>query len=246
MAAAVNAVQLAGSIDALHEARTALAQVEEAEGRKLAALLPPTAVAEAHQKLHAALTFMGSYTRAMDISTPPKADECGYAKPHLPLAKDNVNMTIRSRRDEFTKLATSGYQVGSFIPAAAALPPPEQNRRGDNGKVLIQSGPRGGGKLTIKNKRANDVVVSVVTGGDPAAPQAMIYVQASGEAKLTGLSGTYTVYYERGEDWDAHRKSFTRNCTYKKWARSFDKNADWEITFGVPGGNTTPTDVPPF
>ncbi|RSM74554.1 hypothetical protein DMH04_39530 [Kibdelosporangium aridum] len=247
MAAAVNAVQAAGTVEALQEARSALAQVAETEGSKLGELLPPTAVASAHRSLHNALSSTALATRNADVTSQPKQNSCGIAEPQLPAAKENVNASVRSRKADFTALATAGFQFGSFVPAPAPPKPAEQNRRAANGKVLLKVGPRGRGRLKIQNAAASDVAISVVTSGDPAKPQAMIYVHASSEATLTGISGTYQVYFKTGEDWDDGRKGFTRDCGYEKFDQTFDQKSDWRISLEKSTlGNASTSDVPPF
>ncbi|MFC0109949.1 hypothetical protein [Kibdelosporangium aridum] len=247
LAAAMAAIQAAGSVEALDTARDAFAVSIATEDSKLAKLLPPTALARSHQSMRTALSTMLSSVQSADVTTAPKADRCGTVQPHLPAAKENVNASVRSREADFKELTTAGYQFGSFIPAPAPAPPAQQTRRAANGKVLLKVGPRGRGRLKIKNAAASDVAISVVTSGDPAKPQAMIYVHASSEATLTGISGTYQVYFKTGEDWDDGRKGFTRDCGYEKFDQTFDQKSDWQISLEKSTlGNASTSDVPPF
>jgi hypothetical protein len=69
------------------------------------------------------------------------------------------------------------------------------------------------------------VIAAVVS--DPAAPTASIYVRALSTARLTGLAGTYQVYFKSGTDWDGQALKFTRDCAFQKFDDSFDANSDW-------------------
>jgi len=120
------------------------------------------------------------------------------------------------------------------------------NRRAENGQVVQQNGLAGSGTLRVINGNNADFAV-MVTNGDPAAPQATIYVQGNSEATLSGIAGTYFVYMKSGVDWDGAALGFTRSRTFQKFDDPFDAESDWEITLQPSiGGNASTSDVPAF
>jgi hypothetical protein len=136
------------------------------------------------------------------------------------------------------------FDPGTLPPQAE--PPALQDRHGENGAVLQRNGPRGRGTLEIKNGGGSDAVIAAVVS-DPASPTASIYVQALSTATLTGLAGTYQVYFKSGTDWDGQTLKFTRDCAFQKFDDSFDANSAWSITITpVVGGNATSSEVPAF
>lgn len=135
----------------------------------------------------------------------------------------------------------------SLAPITPAPPPaPVLNRRAENGQVVQENGLVGSGTLRIINGNSEDFAV-VVTNGDPAAPQATIYVQGDSEATLSGIAGTYFVYLKSGVDWDDAALGFTRSRNFQKFDDPFDAESDWEITLQPSiGGNASTSDVPAF
>ncbi len=84
-----------------------------------------------------------------------------------------------------------------------------------------------------------------------------VYVRKSSEATVRSVnSGSYTVYFTTGEDWNGGKRSFTRECSFEK----FDDQANFRtirvaggtqytvLTFSlnkVVGGNASTSQVPP-
>lgn len=143
-----------------------------------------------------------------------------------------------------TSSAPSVAVSAPVVPEVPSLP--LLNRRAGNGEVVQQDGLVGAGTLTIDNGNSSDVAV-VVANGNPAAPQATIYVQGNSQATLSGIDGSYYVYLKTGTDWDQATLSFTRDRQFQKFDDVFDAGSDWEITLKPSiGGNASTSDVPAF
>ncbi|SFM46528.1 Uncharacterised protein [Nocardia asteroides] len=141
---------------------------------------------------------------------------------------------------------TSSRSTTSASAAPVVPPAPVLNRRADNGEIVQQDGLSGAGTLRIDNGNSADFAV-VVTNGNPAAPQAIIYVQGNSEATLSGIDGTYYVYLKTGTDWDQATLGFTRDRKFQKFDDPFDAGSDWEITLQPSiGGNASTSSVPAF
>ncbi|MEV4312290.1 hypothetical protein [Actinocrispum sp. NPDC049592] len=245
VAPAVAAVQNAGSLPDLDNARLAVQQVLQSEGNRLSTLNPPAPAEPLNNSMFHALTSAALRLKSVDVNATPPADACNNPVDQLAYARENVNVDIRTLAGPMKVLNDAGYPVSAFIPDEPATP--EQNRRGANGKVLLRSGPKGRGRLKITNSDTSDVAISVVTGGNPAKPQVMVYVQAGQGATVTGISGTYQVYFKSGTDWDEGRRGFTRDCHYEKFDQSFDQKSDWEISLiQSAGGNASTSTVPGY
>ncbi|MEW1748269.1 hypothetical protein [Streptomyces angustmyceticus] len=147
-------------------------------------------------------------------------------------------------------LAALGYDVTLRLPRTERA----KHRRLANG-ALVRDGSRGGlGRLTVKNGTAGDAVVTLTRGGRTAFS---LYVRKGSEATVGSVnSGSYTVYFTTGEDWNGAKSSFTRGCSFEK----FDDSAAFRtvrvaggtqytvLTFTlnkVIGGNARTSTVPP-
>jgi hypothetical protein len=246
VAPAVAVVQVAGSIADLNTARLALAQVLQAQGTKLDALNPPAAADTLNNSLSSALIGAGRQLQTVDVNAAPKPDSCGNPVDQVGYARENVNAGIRILAPHLKSLTDAGYPISAFTPGPSVAPPPG-NRRGANGKVVQRAGPKGRGRLKVNNSDTGDVAISVVVGGNPSKPQATMYVQAGQNATLTGLSGTYEVYFKSGSDWDEGRRAFTRDCHFEKFDQSFDQKSDWEVSLAQSiGGNASTSTVPGY
>ncbi|MGW9428019.1 hypothetical protein ACWHA1_08705 [Streptomyces decoyicus] len=136
------------------------------------------------------------------------------------------------------------------------LPRTEQakHRRLGNG-AFVRDGSRGGlGRLTVRNGTGTDAVVTLTRGSQTAFS---IYVRKGSNATVRSVnSGSYTVYFTTGEDWNGEKSSFTRQCSFEK----FDDKANFRtvrvaggtqytvLTFTlnkVIGGNASTSTVPP-
>ncbi|MFC9230863.1 hypothetical protein ACFTZI_18200 [Streptomyces decoyicus] len=140
--------------------------------------------------------------------------------------------------------------------ATLRLPRTEQakHRRLGNG-AFVRDGSRGGlGRLTVRNGTGTDAVVTLTRGSQTAFS---IYVRKGSDATVRSVnSGSYTVYFTTGEDWNSAKSSFTRQCSFEK----FDDKANFRtvrvaggtqytvLTFTlnkIIGGNASTSTVPP-
>ena len=149
-------------------------------------------------------------------------------------------------RTEAKALATKDatYKFGTFLPAA----PKEQNRRLANGDFVKKKSGSGSGELVIENG-AGDTTVSVVPKGKKT-PAFVVYVRGKAKHTVENIkSGKYTIFTAGGEDWDAKKKGFTRECGFSKFDDEFDfsgSGTQWTITLEqVVGGNASTSDVDP-
>jgi hypothetical protein len=239
----------ATSADEVASASSELAAAMQAQEQALQDVNPPDNARGQHD---AVLTFLRSAPGLLALAPPDATpNECGI----VPSAEEQTAMAKAAVRQELetaasgvstTVLAGAGLTFsGSLIPPQVDLPA-LQDRHGENGAVLQRNGPRGGGTLEIKNGGGSDAVIAAVVS-DPAAPTASVYVRALSTATLTGLAGTYQVYFKSGTDWDGQALKFTRDCAFQKFDNTFDANSDWSITVTpVVGGNATSSDVPAF
>ncbi|MFF7231720.1 hypothetical protein [Streptomyces sioyaensis] len=122
-------------------------------------------------------------------------------------------------------LTALGYDTTLHLPRTE----PAQHRRLTNG-TLVRDGSRGGlGRLTVKNGTARDAVVTLTRGKRTAFS---LYVRHGSNATVRSVnSGSYTVYFTTGEDWNGPKSSFTRECSFEK----FDDHANFK-TVRVTGG----------
>ncbi|MEU9125527.1 hypothetical protein AB0C96_37830 [Streptomyces sp. NPDC048506] len=156
----------------------------------------------------------------------------------------------RSVREAGRALTALGYDATLRLPRTEQA----QYRRLANG-TFLRDGSRGGlGRLTINNGTSTDAVVTLTRGGRTAFS---VYVRKDAHTTIRSVnSGTYTVYFTTGEDWNGKKSSFTRGCRFEK----FDDEADFRtvrvaggtqytvLTFTlnkVLGGNATTSEVPP-
>ncbi|MEO6083464.1 MAG: hypothetical protein ABIQ18_10195, partial [Umezawaea sp.] len=121
-----------------------------------------------------------------------------------------------------------------------------EERRAENGEVVLRNGDQGPGTLEVNNGSTGDVAVAVALG-DPSNPQVVVYVQAGSKASVSGITGDYNVYFKAGKDWDAGRNGFTRDCSYEKFDDLFTGDSDWSIDLQASlAGNASTSDVPAF
>ncbi|MFJ9419183.1 hypothetical protein ACIRPT_34260 [Streptomyces sp. NPDC101227] len=147
-------------------------------------------------------------------------------------------------------LTALGYDATVRLPRTEKA----KHRRLGNG-AFVRDGSRGGlGRLTINNGTGTDAVVTLTRGERTAFS---VYVRGGDNATVQSVnSGSYTVYFTTGEDWDGGKRSFTRECSFQK----FDDTADFRtvrvaggtqytvLSFTlnkVIGGNATTSEVPP-
>jgi hypothetical protein len=243
----MDATAAAGSPEAVQAAQAAALQALKPQISNLIDVVPPAAVADAHRAFMAAITSAEKALLGPAANTPAaQANSCGVVLDILPAAKNKA--TAWSRDVPIKPLVDAGFAVGAFVKPVVPEPTEStENRRAANGKIIQRAGPRGRGRLEITNGADSDFAVSVVTSGDPKKPQATIYVHAGAKATITGIAGTYEVYFKTGSDWDDARRSFTRGCAYEKFEQSFDQSSNWRISLEKSiAGNARTGEVPPF
>jgi hypothetical protein len=247
LAPPMDAVAAAGSVEAVEAARTATLQALKPHISNLMKVVPPASATLAHSTFMAALVSAEETLESPAVAPPAaRANSCGIVMDILPTVKNNA--TAWARIMQIKPLVDAGFQVGTFIkPALAESAESTENRRAANGKIVQRAGPRGRGQLEITNGADTDFAVAVVTSGDPKNPQVTIYVRANEKTTITGISGTYQVYFKTGADWDDARRGFTRGCLYEKFEQSFDQASNWRISLEKSvAGNARTDDVPPF
>ncbi|MDT0457395.1 hypothetical protein RM550_16895 [Streptomyces sp. DSM 41527] len=147
-------------------------------------------------------------------------------------------------------LTALGYDATLHLPRTERA----RHRRLANG-AFVHDGSRGGlGRLTVRNGTGTDAVMTLTRGTRTAFS---VYVRSGSEATVRSVnSGSYTVYFTTGEDWNDPKSSFTRECRFEK----FDDRATFRtvrvaggtqytvLTFSlnkVIGGNAGTSAVPP-
>ncbi|MFF8788878.1 hypothetical protein [Streptomyces sp. NPDC015125] len=147
-------------------------------------------------------------------------------------------------------LTALGYDATLRLPRTERA----RHRRLTNG-AFVRDGSRSGlGRLTVKNGTGTDAVVTLTRGTRTAFS---VYVRRGSEATVRNVnSGSYTVYFTTGEDWNGPKSSFSRECRFEK----FDDRATFRtvrvtggtqytvLTFTlnkVIGGNAATSAVPP-
>ncbi|MFG2286520.1 hypothetical protein ACGFOU_10720 [Streptomyces sp. NPDC048595] len=156
----------------------------------------------------------------------------------------------KSVEDATRALGALGYAVALRLPRTERA----KHRRLANG-AFLRDGSRGGlGRLTVNNGTGTDAVVTLTRGRRTAFS---VYVRRGSNTTIRSVdSGSYTVYFTTGEDWNSAKSSFTRECSFEK----FDDRADFRtvrvsggtqytvLTFTlnkVLGGNASTSTVPP-
>ncbi|MGW1375832.1 hypothetical protein ACWD6P_16380 [Streptomyces sp. NPDC002446] len=147
-------------------------------------------------------------------------------------------------------LSALGYDATLKLPRTEKA----KHRRLANG-AFIRDGSRGGlGRLTINNGTRTDAVVTLAQSKRTAFS---VYIRKGSSTTIRSVnSGSYTVYFTTGVDWNGAKRSFTRECNFEK----FDDKANFRtvrvaggtqytvLTFTlnkVIGGNATTSEVPP-
>lgn len=238
----------AATLDDANAARLSLVATFDAQRKAVDRVEPPAKAAEPHRQVLNALSVGTDVRNYVPKSPPPNS--CGAVAASVETQLYEVKRDVYSSIKSGTTAAVLGLAdlhltFGALMFPPEPVAPPVSSRRARNGEVVQRAGPRGRGRLVIKNGTGADVAVSAVTG-DPSAPQATIYVHGGANATLTGLSGKYSVYFKSGADWDAGRRGFTRDCSFEKFDEPFDDRA-WEIQLEKTiGGNARSSTVPPF
>ncbi|MBP2479495.1 hypothetical protein JOF53_008367 [Crossiella equi] len=222
----------ATTLDQVNQVRAQLGAAVRAQQTELGKLVPPKAAAVAHRSLTGQLHSAGK-----DLGSPvtaPGDNSCGLPVP-APLALHQAKVVTRKTLDNLPvrqlpeQFAAAGVQFAG-VPAPPEPAKPElETRRPGNGTVLQRGS---GGSVTgvvANNDGKLDAVVSAVVGGDPSRPRVSVFVRAGESANLTGLSGSYELFYKFGTDLDPQRRGFTRDCDFRKLREPFDGQGNWSL-----------------
>lgn len=197
--------------------------------------------------LGAAATAATAAADALD--TVPTPDDAATGNNDLAMSLRDLSGDLTDAAPDNARCATSPRVAlgGGAGPAAvrkatdsltalgypARLKPPRtekpRHRRLGNGHLVKDSGRSGLGKLTIDNGTDSDAVIALTRGKTSVFT---VYVRKHDRATVRSVSnGSYTVYFTTGSDWNAAKKSFTRDCGFQK----FDDKATFR-TKQVSGG----------
>ncbi len=248
---AMDRVVAATTLAEIDSARIDLAAVLQKQWDYLQTITPPSQAREQHRGLETAVFVWDRLQKNISSANVTKSNSCGIeaAQPtQVYEAKQDVYRAVKSSsyKAAAEDLAELNLKFGELMLPAEPVAPPVTDRRAANGEIIQRTGRRGSGRLRINNGDISDVAVSV-TNGNPSNPQVTIYVRGNSNATITGITGTYWVYFKSGSDWDAARRGFTRDCSFEKFDLPFDQASDWEISLEeTPAGNATTTTAPPF
>jgi hypothetical protein len=249
--AAFDLVKRARSYDGLGvrlvRARTSVGRAADA----LAALTPPEDAAAVHDELIDALRGYAAVlvNLAGDVDT---REVCGAPSAMARLGRGGAGRRLRAATRD---LARAGYRLGGAI---APSPKPLPGRSLRTGTFIVSGVRTGRGTLTIRNRQPLDGVVTL-TANRSQAPAISVYVTGRSKYTVRGVrDGRYTAYTTQGADWDGDLGTFTRKCTFFRFASpltyttSFTSSAirytTWTLTLGGSrgGGGTDAIDPDDF
>ncbi|WP_433164426.1 hypothetical protein [Kribbella sp. CA-247076] len=242
-------VMNAKTVPAFDAARAQLAAAVVLERQALAKVNPPKALDAAHRTVLA--SFDGYPETVTDNLSEAGATKTGCGLPKAPAtrlweAKTGIRSSVVELTQDVSRSVGKGLRFGALVVPPALTPPSTVNGRGRNGQIVQRSGARGPGRLQIDNGSSSDVVI-VVTNSNPRRPQVSIYVRAEQKATLSGIRGSYYVYFKSGTGWDAANRRFTEDCSYERYDDRFDGKYDWSISLArTPLGNAPTSEVDAF
>jgi hypothetical protein len=242
-------VMNAQTLPAFDATRAQLAAAVVLERQALAKVNPPQALSAAHGSvLDAFDSYPESVTAGLETAGVTKTG-CGLPKApavRLYQAKTGVRGAVAELSQGVSRSVGKGLRFGALVVPPVPKAPSVLNGRGTNGKIVQRSGSRGPGRLQIDNGSSSDVVI-VVTNSSPRKPQVSIYVRASSKATLSGIRGSYYVFFKSGTNWDADNRRFTEDCAYERYDDRFDGSFDWSISLArTPLGNAPTSEVDAF
>ncbi|MFI0902120.1 hypothetical protein ACH4TE_01030 [Streptomyces sioyaensis] len=214
---ALRAVDRAGEGGALNTALDTASSRADAAADTLQMTATPDDASPGNSQLVSALRALGQDLK----SAGGDGGRCATS-PRVALGSAQSPQSVQAAGRALTAL---GYDTSVHLPRTQ----PAQHRRLTNG-TLVRDGSRGGlGRLTVKNGTARDAVVTLTRGKRTAFS---LYVRHGSDATVRSVnSGSYTVYFTTGEDWNGPKSSFTRECSFEK----FDDRANFK-TVRVTGG----------
>ncbi|SBW20571.1 hypothetical protein FDG2_1736 [Candidatus Protofrankia californiensis] len=248
---AMDRVVAATTLAEIDSARIDLAAILQKQWDYLQTITPPYQAREQHRGLETTVFVWDRLQKNVSSADVTKSNSCGIEAAQQAQVYEAKQDVYRAMKSSSYKTAVEGLaelnlKFGELMLPAEPVAPPVTDRRAANGEIIQRTGRRGSGRLRINNGDISDVAVSV-TNGNPSNPQVTIYVRGSSSATITGITGTYWVYFKSGGDWDAARHGFTRDCSFEKFDLPFDQASDWEISLEeTPAGNATTTTVSPF
>jgi hypothetical protein len=229
--------------NALKAAGPAVATTMRTQADKLLAITAPPSAETAN--LHLTDDLKSWADSLEDVGT-AKGSCPAASGPYPDLLRSQFAGEIRITSKSLTT-ADPSFAFGSFLPAA----PKEQNRRLGNGTYVKHPASRGLGRLEIING-ATDTAISLVPTSSKK-PTLTVYVRSKGRFTATGVrDGIYRVFSASGEDWNAARKGFTRDCGFAKFDDTFaftttsTSSTVWRLTLHpAAGGNASTSGVDP-
>ena len=179
----------------------------DAEQSALAALPPPTTVADAHAELQTALADLSVELSVLESEAASQVvcagdsavRRLGDSDGAAALREAAARLRESDPREQFT--------VGESVPAEGR----QRNRRGRNGE--LRPGRRGGaGELRITGGPDSDSLIKLRKGGQGIRN---IYVRRNASVTVTDLpDGRYRVFLAQGRDWSKDDSRFTRDCSF--------------------------------
>ena len=219
------------------------ADTMRSQAEKLLAVTPPATAAAANSDLADELK---AWADSVEESAGAKSACPAAPGPYPELLRSQFASDIRIAAKDLAS-ADPSFKFGSFLPAA----PKEQKRRLGNGTYIKKPTSRGLGHLEIQNGAGDTTISLVPTSGKK--PTLTVYVRSKGKFTATGVKdGTYRVYAATGEDWNAGKKGFTRDCGFTKFDSTFKftttstSSTVWQIKLTpVENGNASTSTVDP-
>lgn len=252
IAAAMDAVEAAGSLEALEFALELSETAVTGVTVRLGVLPSPPEARLTHLRLLPGLRSLaqGFAQVGQEVTT---RQICAAPAAMARISGLNSVVGLRTVQAAFaSNSAGSSYQFGASLPQPRELP----NRQPPNGTVVLdqrdQRGQRGTGDGSFEISNSGDLAAVVtladgdLVGGDLAV--ASVYVADGQTATLDRIaSATYSVYFTTGVDWDPRLQTFTRDCQFVRFDQPFDfaatRNRTVELQMPLP--NLTTTEVDP-
>jgi hypothetical protein len=222
------------------------AQTMYAQVQKLRTVKAPPVATGPHADLLTQLTGLSDMIQSLGTDRATPSCPAAETSPYGSLLTSSFADGIRADAAALVK-ANPAFVFGKFLPAAPELPA----SRPATGALIRSASRHGSGELKIKNG-GPDTAVSLVPTSGTRTPLFTVYVRGGSDYAVNDVgTGTYTIYYEAGRDWNPARKGFMNDCTFSKFDDTFPFRAypvisTWEITMTpVAGGNASTSDVDP-
>lgn len=209
-----------------------------AQSEKLDEIDPPENAQSAHRLASGSLLAL-----ANELENPEET-ACIAAVPYNDMLRSTSAGSVRVAAKDLLEVDPS-FAFGTFLPAEPKL---EERRLKNN--AFVKKSPGGNGILDVQNAFAGgDTTVSLVKVGAKSATLT-VYLRSGDKISIDNVPyGNYEMFTASGEDWDAKKQGFTRDCAFNKFDDEFEfsnSSPGWEVelTQSV-GGNASTTDVDP-